>query len=119
MKINRPRLIENDRALPAAIGYAENRATDANRECAAKAIGGFVAFYSTTWTQVGRCGIDWSGKHHNHVEWKSQLNRFFQLSALAAIYAETRDEQYAEAARVTAFAEGGQAVKSEPKGPWG
>lgn len=49
--------------------------------------------------KIGRTNIDWSGQHHNHQEWRAQLNRFFTLPALVTTYSQTRDEKYAQTAR--------------------
>ncbi len=43
--------------------------------------------------------IDWSAPHHNHQEWRCQLNRFFWLSGLIATYHHTSNEAYAQSAR--------------------
>lgn len=48
---------------------------------------------------IGRKDIDWSGGHLDHHVWKSRPNRFLYITPLAAAYAETGEEQYAETAR--------------------
>jgi len=48
---------------------------------------------------VGTRDIDWSGGQKAHQEWPAQLNRFRFLEPLAAAWRQTRDEQYALAAR--------------------
>lgn len=98
MDNNRPHIIENDRVLSAAIGITWSQARESGRECADQAVAGYVAFNGTTWTPVGRRGIDWSGKHHHHNQWPAQLNRFPQLHALASAFAESGETRYAEAA---------------------
>ncbi|NLE66446.1 MAG: hypothetical protein GX608_03400, partial [Lentisphaerae bacterium] len=56
-------------------------------------------FFDVKLMQVGRRGIDWSGKHLAHQEWPAQLNRFFHLAPLAAAWKATRRACYAGAAR--------------------
>jgi len=100
MIVDRERILENHRRLQEAMGDMPDRlGRSAGGETAERALAGQVAFYGSTWTDVGRSGIDWSGRHHDHVEWRAQLNRFFQLPALAKAFADTRDERYAAAAR--------------------
>lgn len=72
----------------------------ADRATADRAVQGEIAFqfHVIQWTRVGRRDIDWTGRHHAHQEWPAQLNRFFQLHALASAWAETRESRYAEAA---------------------
>ncbi len=69
-------------------------------DVARRAVAGEIGFrhIGVKFTPVGRRDIDWSGLHHPHQEWPAQLNRFFQLGALAAEYRRTGDEQYAQAA---------------------
>ncbi len=43
--------------------------------------------------------IDWSAPHHNHQEWRCQLNRFFWLAPLIAAYRHSQNEAYPQAAR--------------------
>jgi hypothetical protein len=49
--------------------------------------------------RIGRQGIDWSGRHHAHQEWRCDLHRMRMLRALAVAWHETRDEKYPQAAR--------------------
>ena len=71
-----------------------------DREIAQRAVAGEIAFQhiGVKFTKVGRQNIDWSGGHHQHQEWRHQLNRCFELVALATAYQETADEQYPQAA---------------------
>jgi len=69
------------------------------RDVADKALDGIIYFNGVHETEVGRRDIDWSAPQHQHQEWPAQLNRFFFLPPLAALYRETGDERYAEAAR--------------------
>ncbi len=48
--------------------------------------------------EIGRKSIDWSAGHVDHHCWRSRPCRFAWLPPLAAAYAETDDERYAEAA---------------------
>lgn len=73
--------------------------TDEIRRIADKALDGVIYFYGVHETPVGRRDIDWSAPQHKHQEWPAQLNWFFFLPPLAAMYRETGDERYAEAAR--------------------
>ncbi len=66
---------------------------------AEKACEGFIHYSGGAPVQVGRRNIDWLGGHINHQEWHHQLNRFFDLTALAAAFKETEEERFAEAAR--------------------
>ncbi len=59
---------------------------------------GTIFFYDQP-VKIGLSNIDWSGKNIAHQEWPAQLNRFYQLNALAAAYEATKDEKYAQAAR--------------------
>jgi hypothetical protein len=67
-------------------------------ECLPK---GRFLFYSTREVDVGLRDIDWSGSHVQHQEWPAQLNRFFWLPHLAALYREEDDEDLAALARRT------------------
>ncbi|MFP4028908.1 MAG: heparinase II/III family protein [Candidatus Brocadiia bacterium] len=102
MLISRDALIENAHQLREAFGDDINpfRHAGKNLERADKAVDGILPFnhLGTHWTEVGRRDIDWSAPEHNHQEWPAQLNRFFQLPAVAAAYQETQDEKYANAA---------------------
>jgi len=69
------------------------------RRVADAAVEGILLFYGTEPIEVGRRGIDWSGGHRRHQEWRAQLNRFGQLHPLRRAYRDTGDESYAQAAR--------------------
>ena len=73
--------------------------TAAVRDVAERALAGKVSFYGVHLTEVGRRDIDWSAPQHRHQEWPAQLNRFMYLVPLAALYRETGEARYAEAAR--------------------
>lgn len=62
---------------------------------------GRIFFYEHQEVEIGLAGIDWSGRHVAHQEWPAQLNRFFWLPHLAAVYAETGDEEMPRLARAT------------------
>ena len=102
MKLSRDRILQNHLRLQEAMGDEGQfcRLVD-DREVADRAVEGVVTFrhLGLKYTQVGRKQIDWSGPQHNHQEWRAQLNRFFQLPALAAAWQQTARQQYAEAAR--------------------
>jgi hypothetical protein len=93
------KLLLNNRPLLDTWGDPLPAVNDGVRDVAEKAVDGIVYFYGVHETAVGRRDIDWSGPQHNHQEWRAQLNRFFFLPPLAAMYRETGDERYAEAAR--------------------
>ncbi len=84
----------------ALCGYA-SRFVRPDLAVADQAAGGIINFnhMGAVPIEVGRHDLDWAGGHRRHQEWCAQLNRFFFLSPLAAAYAETKDEKYAEAAR--------------------
>ncbi|MHB0938083.1 MAG: heparinase II/III family protein [Armatimonadota bacterium] len=92
-------LPRNNQPLLAVWGDPVPAVNDEIRNVADKALEGIIYFYGVHETAVGRRDIDWSGPQHQHQEWQAQLNRFFFLPPLAAIYRETGDERYAEAAR--------------------
>jgi hypothetical protein len=69
------------------------------KEIADRAIAGEILFFGAEPIEVGRRGIDWSGSHRRHQEWRAQLNRFFQLGPLARAWRETGEVEYARAAR--------------------
>lgn len=66
---------------------------------AEKSCAGFVHYTASGPVQVGRRNIDWLGGQINHQEWHHQLNRFFDLPALAEAFRQTGEERFAEAAR--------------------
>jgi len=92
-------LLHNNRLLLTAWGDPLPAVNEQTRDVANKALDGVIYFNGMRETSVGRRNIDWSGPQHNHQEWPAQLNRFFFLPPLAAMYRETGDERYAEAAR--------------------
>jgi len=92
-------LLQNCRPLLAAWGDPVPPVNDEGRDVAEKAVLGRIYFNGVHETEVGRRNIDWSAPQHQHQEWPAQLNRFFFLLPLAAIYRKTGDERYAEAAR--------------------
>jgi len=92
-------LLQNAQPLLAAWGDPVPAVTDEIRNVAEQALNGIIYFYGVHETEVGRHNIDWSAPQHQHQEWPAQLNRFFFLPSLAALYRETGDEKYAEAAR--------------------
>jgi hypothetical protein len=75
--------------------------TTEQQEHADAAVAGNVMFLFHGYhaTEVGRKGVDWTGKHRKHQEWPAQLNRFFMLRALFTAWHITNDEKYAAAAR--------------------
>ena len=102
MRLPREVILRNCARLPESVTKdAKFCSLQPDREAADKAVEGVVRFrhLGTTWTEVGRERIDWSGPQHAHQEWRAQLNRFFQLPPLAAAWGETGDERYPEAAR--------------------
>ena len=103
MKISRAQLRDNDARLRKAVGPDGSQVFPMKglQEVADRAVAGEVRFehIGERYFHVGRSGIDWSGPQILHQEWPAQLNRFFQLAALVAIYEETGDERYAESAR--------------------
>ena len=100
MAITTRQFLDNDQRLRQAVNQASpfNGVTVQRAEKSAE---GFVPFHhlDVKYTQVGLKNIDWSGKHHKHQEWPAQLNRFFQIPPLAAQYAATKDERFAQAAK--------------------
>lgn len=62
---------------------------------------GIILFYGHQEVETGIRNIDWTGAHVHHQEWPAQLNRFFWLQHLAAVYDETQDEALPEIARTT------------------
>jgi len=62
---------------------------------------GRVFFYDKDAIKVGLRNIDWSGAHVKHQEWPAQLNRFFWLSQLAALYRVTGEKDLPALARRT------------------
>ena len=66
---------------------------------AEKSCEGFVHYTGSAPVQVGLRNIDWLGGHIDHQEWHAQLNRFFDLPALAAAFQQTGEERFADAAR--------------------
>lgn len=87
--------------IPAGNSLTEELRHDAGELLlrAEKSCEGFVYYTSCGPVQVGRQQIDWLGGHINHQEWHHQLNRFFDLPALAYAFAQTGEERFAEAAR--------------------
>ncbi len=63
------------------------------------AVDGVILFYGNEPVRVGRRGVDWSGPHVDHQEWRAQLNRFGWIDALRWAFVATGDEEYARAAR--------------------
>jgi len=92
-------ILERAQKLAGFMGQRIGGATSAVLEQARKIAGGTLFFYSRTEVKVGLKDIDWSGGHIHHQEWPAQLNRFFQLRALAAAYRATQDEAFPQAAR--------------------
>jgi len=102
MKPSRDDMLRNCARVQQAVGHeAPFSELSANREAADNAAAGKVGFrhLGVEWTEVGRNHIDWSAPQHRHQEWPAQLNRFFHLGPLAAAWRETRQPQFAEAAR--------------------
>jgi len=62
---------------------------------------GKILFYGHQEVEIGLENIDWTGPHVHHQEWQAQLNRFFWLPHLAAVYRETADEELPSIARRT------------------
>lgn len=100
MKPTRQQFLDSTARWQQAMGNAANKFWSHDMDVARRAVAGEIGFHhiGVKFTPVGRKDIDWSGRHHNHQEWPAQLNRFFQLSALAAAYTQTADEQYPQAA---------------------
>ena len=103
MAISRAQLLENEARLRNAAGPKPLRRflTEGRQNVAERAVAGEVRFehIGEKYFHVGRSGIDWSGPQIRHQEWPAQLNRFFQLADLLAMYEKTGAERYAEAAR--------------------
>jgi hypothetical protein len=104
MAISRAQLLANDDRLRKAAGAKERARrflTEGRQVVADRAVAGEVRFehIGEQYFHVGRSGIDWSGPQVRHQEWQAQLNRFFQLADLLAMYEKTGAEPYAEAAR--------------------
>lgn len=77
------------------------RVSDASRRWAECLREGKFLFYNTREVEVGLEEIDWSGSHVEHQEWPAQLNRFFWLPHLAALYRDGGEEDLAGLARRT------------------
>ena len=84
-----------DSTLTEELRHAQTALMERAERCCA----GFIHFTATGPVQVGRRGIDWLGGHIDHQEWHHQLNRFLDLSALAAAFQSTGEERFAETAR--------------------
>ncbi len=100
MNVPLSEFLANDARYRAACEFADPLIIPTGRDVADRALAGEIAFRHTgvRFLHVGRSGVDWSGGHEVHQEWRAQLNRFFHLTPLASAYTETRDERYAQAA---------------------
>ncbi|MDA0747182.1 MAG: heparinase II/III family protein [bacterium] len=94
-------IVENHRALEKAAGTKPALDPKVSHRWASALKAGIVLFYDHREVQVGHRNIDWTGKHVAHQEWPAQLNRFFWLEHLAAVYRETGDEELPAIARAT------------------
>ncbi|MCX5658201.1 MAG: heparinase II/III family protein [Planctomycetota bacterium] len=102
MPFPRQRLVENQDRLARFTRANEFDAVSRDARVAADLmVDGVLRFHHLGLKpiKIGRRNVDWSGKHHNHQEWRCQINRFFILPSLVTAYRETRDEKYAETAR--------------------
>lgn len=96
MPISIEQLEECSRPLVRAWGDPVPAFDAEKRAVADQVLEGIVNFYDQP-VVVGRRDVDWSGGHHNHQEWRAQLNRFYWLAAITSAYRETGDERYAQA----------------------
>ena len=82
-------------------GLKAGACSDASRRWAELVKQGKILFYDQQEVEIGLKDIDWTGKHVPHQEWRAQLNRFFWLPHLAAVYRETGEEELPRLARAT------------------
>ena len=92
---------ENVEQLERELGESAKPDLENSRVWAKALKAGNILFYNHQEVQVGHRNIDWTGAHVAHQEWPAQLNRFFWLSPLAAVYRDAADESLAEIARAT------------------
>ena len=91
---NHKQLQEDSRATPSSNLEVSQRWVDALKK-------GVIFFYGHQEVQTGIKNIDWTGAHVHHQEWPAQLNRFFWLPHLTAVYEKTGDEELPAIARST------------------
>jgi hypothetical protein len=94
-------IVANINRLEEDAGVKPGACSDASRRWAALVRQGKIIFYGHQEVEIGLKDIDWTGKHIRHQEWPAQLNRFFWLPHLAAVYRETGDEEMPRLARAT------------------
>ncbi len=94
-------VVENVEILERDLGGAKSPDLVGARKWVEALRAGKILFYDHQEVQIGHRDIDWTGAHVAHQEWPAQLNRFFWLDRLAAVYRETGDETLAEIARST------------------
>lgn len=94
-------VVENSKRLERECGAKSRSVTEMSRRWAEALKAGVVLFYGHQEVKVGHKDIDWTGSHVHHQEWPAQLNRFFWLEHLAAVYGETGDEELPAIARAT------------------
>ena len=94
-------VVENVEQLERELGESAKPNLENSRVWAKALKAGKVLFYNHQEVQVGHRNIDWTGAHVAHQEWPAQLNRFFWLSPLAAVYRDAADESLADIARTT------------------
>ena len=95
------RIAENVNRLDDDLGFRPGSDIETSRRWAELVREGEILFYGSQVVEVGLKDIDWTGAHVKHQEWPAQLNRFFWLPHLAAVYEETGDEQLPALARAT------------------
>lgn len=78
-------------AVPAEVTEQDRRWAEAARR-------GAIFFYEKEEVTIGFRKVDWAGTHIAHQEWPAQLNRFFCLPRLAAVYRAEQDEELARIA---------------------
>jgi hypothetical protein len=94
-------VVENVEQLERELGESAKPNLEHSRVWAKALKAGKVLFYNHREVQVGHRNIDWTGAHVAHQEWPAQLNRFFWLAPLSAVYRDAADESLAEIARAT------------------
>ena len=77
---------DNHRRLWADLRKVDPPASEQDRRWAEAVRRGCIFFYGTQEVEIGLFGVDWTGAHIAHQEWRAQLNRFFCLPPLAALH---------------------------------
>lgn len=90
---------ENLEALKSDLGVKEAADPAGSRRWVEAVRRGRIFFYGDREIEIGLKGIDWSGRHVHHQEWPAQLNRFFALPHLVAVYRATGEEDIPKLAR--------------------